>query len=259
MSRRKEPRRQFQLVGRGSARGRSLQGRVPQGRVRNKEAGQGFLPGNRDGACRTVRRPTDACCSRPPLTRRRVRHPGRVLRCLGRRQRPRPPGRNTCLGCRGPARSARLRLPPRRGQRICPSSARDVHHRRSRYRCPHRTPDAIRGGRHQGLARNRHSSLRKRCPADIHERRDGATSPARCPAGGSESRLRWSSAMTAMPTPSEHKAADTSLGDLLGEVIRDVSTLLRQEVEWRRLKCAPRRPGRERVPACWAAPAMPAT
>ncbi|WP_322410881.1 phage holin family protein [Microbacterium invictum] len=31
-------------------------------------------------------------------------------------------------------------------------------------------------------------------------------------------------------TPSEHKAATTSLGDLLGEVTRDVSTLMRQEV-----------------------------
>ena len=37
--------------------------------------------------------------------------------------------------------------------------------------------------------------------------------------------------MTDLPTPSEHKAADTSLGDLLGEVTRDVSTLMRQEVE----------------------------
>jgi hypothetical protein len=33
------------------------------------------------------------------------------------------------------------------------------------------------------------------------------------------------------PTPSERKAAETSLGDLLGEVTRDVSTLMRQEVE----------------------------
>lgn len=32
------------------------------------------------------------------------------------------------------------------------------------------------------------------------------------------------------PTPSEEKAATTSLGDLLGEVSRDVSTLMRQEV-----------------------------
>lgn len=31
-------------------------------------------------------------------------------------------------------------------------------------------------------------------------------------------------------TPSEEKAATTSLGDLLGEVTRDVSTLMRQEV-----------------------------
>ena len=37
--------------------------------------------------------------------------------------------------------------------------------------------------------------------------------------------------MTDLPTPSERKAADTSLGDLLGEVTRDVSTLMRQEVE----------------------------
>ncbi|MFF2632371.1 phage holin family protein [Microbacterium sp. NPDC058021] len=33
------------------------------------------------------------------------------------------------------------------------------------------------------------------------------------------------------PTPSEQKAATTSLGDLLGEVSRDISTLMRQEVE----------------------------
>lgn len=32
-------------------------------------------------------------------------------------------------------------------------------------------------------------------------------------------------------TPSEQKAATTSLGDLLGEVTRDISTLMRQEVE----------------------------
>lgn len=37
--------------------------------------------------------------------------------------------------------------------------------------------------------------------------------------------------MTDLPTPSERKAADTSLGDLLGEVTRDISTLMRQEVE----------------------------
>lgn len=32
------------------------------------------------------------------------------------------------------------------------------------------------------------------------------------------------------PTPSEAKAASTSVGDLLGEVSRDISTLMRQEV-----------------------------
>jgi hypothetical protein len=32
------------------------------------------------------------------------------------------------------------------------------------------------------------------------------------------------------PTPSEQKAATTSLGDLVGEVTRDISTLMRQEV-----------------------------
>ena len=36
--------------------------------------------------------------------------------------------------------------------------------------------------------------------------------------------------MSDLPTPSERKAADTSLGDLLGEVTRDVSDLMRQEV-----------------------------
>ena len=33
------------------------------------------------------------------------------------------------------------------------------------------------------------------------------------------------------PTPSEAKAASTSLGDLLAEVSRDISTLMRQELE----------------------------
>lgn len=33
------------------------------------------------------------------------------------------------------------------------------------------------------------------------------------------------------PTPAQAKADSTSLGDLLGEVTRDLSTLLRQEVE----------------------------
>ena len=33
------------------------------------------------------------------------------------------------------------------------------------------------------------------------------------------------------PTPSEGKAASTSLGDLLAEVSRDISTLMRQELE----------------------------
>ena len=32
------------------------------------------------------------------------------------------------------------------------------------------------------------------------------------------------------PTPSERQAASTSLGDLLGEVTRDLSTLMRQEI-----------------------------
>jgi hypothetical protein len=37
--------------------------------------------------------------------------------------------------------------------------------------------------------------------------------------------------VTDVPTPSEAKAATTSLGDLVGEVMRDMSTLIRQEVE----------------------------
>jgi hypothetical protein len=37
--------------------------------------------------------------------------------------------------------------------------------------------------------------------------------------------------VTDLPTPSEAKAASTSLGDLVGEVMRDMSTLIRQEVE----------------------------
>jgi hypothetical protein len=37
--------------------------------------------------------------------------------------------------------------------------------------------------------------------------------------------------MTDVPTPAERQAESTSLGDLLGEVTRDISTLMRQEVE----------------------------
>lgn len=37
--------------------------------------------------------------------------------------------------------------------------------------------------------------------------------------------------MTDMPTPSQRKAAETSLGDLVGEVSRDLSALMRQELE----------------------------
>lgn len=37
--------------------------------------------------------------------------------------------------------------------------------------------------------------------------------------------------MTDLHTPSEQKAAKTSPGDLLGEVTRDLSTLMRQELE----------------------------
>ena len=37
--------------------------------------------------------------------------------------------------------------------------------------------------------------------------------------------------MTDDYTPSEQKAASTSLGDLLGEVTKDLSTLMRQELE----------------------------
>ena len=34
-----------------------------------------------------------------------------------------------------------------------------------------------------------------------------------------------------LPTPSEQQAATTSLGDLIAEVSRDISTLMRQEIE----------------------------
>ena len=37
--------------------------------------------------------------------------------------------------------------------------------------------------------------------------------------------------MSNLPTPSERKAADTSLGDLLSEVTRDISVLMRQEID----------------------------
>lgn len=37
--------------------------------------------------------------------------------------------------------------------------------------------------------------------------------------------------MTDMPTPSQQKAAETSLGELVGEVSRDLSILMRKELE----------------------------
>ena len=37
--------------------------------------------------------------------------------------------------------------------------------------------------------------------------------------------------MTDQPSPAEERAANSSLGDLLGEVSRDLSTLIRQEME----------------------------
>jgi len=37
--------------------------------------------------------------------------------------------------------------------------------------------------------------------------------------------------MTDQPSPAEERAANNSLGDLLGEVSRDLSTLIRQEME----------------------------
>ncbi|MEI3846296.1 MULTISPECIES: phage holin family protein [unclassified Microbacterium] len=37
--------------------------------------------------------------------------------------------------------------------------------------------------------------------------------------------------MTDMPTPSQQKASETSLGDLVGEVSRDLSILMRKELE----------------------------
>jgi hypothetical protein len=37
--------------------------------------------------------------------------------------------------------------------------------------------------------------------------------------------------VTDIPTPAEEKAARTSLGSLIGEVTRDFSTLMRQEIE----------------------------
>jgi hypothetical protein len=37
--------------------------------------------------------------------------------------------------------------------------------------------------------------------------------------------------MTDMPTPSQQQASETSLGELVGEVTRDLSTLMRQELE----------------------------
>jgi hypothetical protein len=43
--------------------------------------------------------------------------------------------------------------------------------------------------------------------------------------------MPMSGAAADLPTPSEQQATTTSLGDLLAEVSRDISTLMRQEVE----------------------------
>lgn len=44
--------------------------------------------------------------------------------------------------------------------------------------------------------------------------------------------------MTDMPTPSQDKAATTSLGELVGEVSRDLSELMRKELELAKVELA---------------------
>ena len=48
---------------------------------------------------------------------------------------------------------------------------------------------------------------------------------------GATSAAAYGTPSADLPTPSEQQAATTSLGDLFAEVSRDVSTLMRQEVE----------------------------
>ena len=48
---------------------------------------------------------------------------------------------------------------------------------------------------------------------------------------GATSAAAYGTPSADLPTPSEQQAATTSLGDLVAEVSRDVSTLMRQEVE----------------------------
>ena len=48
---------------------------------------------------------------------------------------------------------------------------------------------------------------------------------------GATSEAPYNAPSPDLPTPSEQQAATTSLGDLVAEVSRDVSTLMRQEVE----------------------------
>ena len=55
-----------------------------------------------------------------------------------------------------------------------------------------------------------------------------------------------------LPTPSEQQAATTSLGDLLAEVSRDISTLMRQEVELAKAELKQTAPSRRaRAPDCY--------
>ena len=57
------------------------------------------------------------------------------------------------------------------------------------------------------------------------------------------------------PTPSERQAANTSLGDLLGEVTSDMSTLIRQELALAKAELQRvRDEGRQGRAACSAAP-----
>ena len=134
-----------------------------------------------------------------------------------------------------------------RGQAVRAAQAGHVHHRgghrRHRVRSSDAGPRGQRGRRQRGRGRphergSAHEPAGRGRVADA-ERADsrghdrGGGDPALRPVHRRHTAMRSARRVAAMtdPTPSEAKAASTSLGDLLAEVSRDISTLMRQELE----------------------------
>ena len=63
---------------------------------------------------------------------------------------------------------------------------------------------------------------------------------------------------SAEPTRAEIKAENESLGDLLSQVSKDISVLMRQELELAKAELKETAPVPAREQACWAEPAWPA-